>query len=511
LLQDHDADWRNATTDHYATSSQGRTPQQRNIKWYVLNLPIQSKECSDVSQAPEPEILKRKRSRPSDWWAATPTTPQQDEPPAKKRGKPSSLDAEAKGIKDAPAAGNRGKNAKGKELLRDGENVEDELQEKPVRRGRSSGDRDELLGGLGTSKVRGKAKKGKSSQGLRESQSSPKKRGKPAAGQAEEQVEETIVEKAPLRKRGKPSVGRVEETAKEAEPVKESKSLRRGRSSNTEAEVRAGTESTAQAPDVPKRRGRRPAADKGVEPPVEGADEDPIAPPKRRWPAKRVEAEPPIDDFADDNSTRQKKKKRRSGAEILEAEYLALTTTEDYAKGRTQVPVTEPRTAPFTDDQKRHRKRIRRSDAQLEDVLPRASLPVDHQERGRTRTRRSDAELQDVAVARPSKQWKRSQQRDQSVQVEVASSKLVSGLSGLKNGVKPALEKHAKSARGSTVAEQSQNIKKRTRSSVTGGVPSVVSEPARTRKKGPKRQSEEEPKSHKHKNVESKFSYCFPV
>lgn len=67
-------------------------------------------------KAPEPEILKRKRSRPSDWWAAAPTTPQQhDEPPAKKRGGSSNAHADGKGMKDAPAAGNRGKSAKEKE------------------------------------------------------------------------------------------------------------------------------------------------------------------------------------------------------------------------------------------------------------------------------------------------------------------------------------------------------------------------------------------------------------
>src|ERR1022692_4121581 len=98
-------------------------------------------------KAPEPEILKRKRSRPSDWWAASPTTPQQhDVPPPKQRGGDSNSTAGGKGMKDAPAAGNRGKSAKEKEVVRDGENgEEDELHEKPVRRGRSSGGGEELL------------------------------------------------------------------------------------------------------------------------------------------------------------------------------------------------------------------------------------------------------------------------------------------------------------------------------------------------------------------------------
>ena len=120
-------------------------------------------------KAPEPEILKRKRSRPSDWWAAAPATPQQDEPPAKKRGGASKSNADGKGIKDAPAAGNRGKSAKGKEVVRDGENVEeDELQQKPMRRGRSSGGREEFMGADGSSRAAKQAevKKRKSRTGV---------------------------------------------------------------------------------------------------------------------------------------------------------------------------------------------------------------------------------------------------------------------------------------------------------------------------------------------------------
>ena len=57
----------------------------------------------------------------------------------------STTNANDKGIQDAPQAGKRGKNVKGKEVERDElDGEDDELQEKPVRRGRHSGGNDEL-------------------------------------------------------------------------------------------------------------------------------------------------------------------------------------------------------------------------------------------------------------------------------------------------------------------------------------------------------------------------------
>jgi hypothetical protein len=57
-------------------------------------------------------VLKRKRSRPSDWWAApisASTPPPQDEPSLKKRGRGSFRDFAERKVQEAPAAGNRGK------------------------------------------------------------------------------------------------------------------------------------------------------------------------------------------------------------------------------------------------------------------------------------------------------------------------------------------------------------------------------------------------------------------
>jgi hypothetical protein len=460
-----------------------------------------------MSKAPEPEILKRKRSRPSDWWAAAPTTPQQhDEPPAKKRGGPSNAHADGKGMKDAPAAGNRGKSAKGKEVVREGENgEEDELQEKPVRRGRSSGGGEELLGGEGGSRAaqRAEGKKGKGAHEATEEQSAPKKRGRAAAAQADEQVQETMAEKSAAKRGKRPSGGRVEEPVEAVKSSKQSKSARRGRSSNTGAEVRAGTESASQR-DIIKKRKVRPAAEKEIEIEAEETDEDPIAPQRRRQPAKKAEAEAPIDELVDDESSGQKKKKktkRRSGAEILEAEALALTTTEDYAKGRAQPPIPTPgAVAPFTDDHHRGRKRTRHPDANIQDVQPAASSTIDYQERGRARTHRSKIEPEEADMAKRLKKSYGSRQRDQRVEAEAASSRLQR--SGPEKGAKPALETRTKPAGGSTAAEQPQKAKKRIRSSIKEVVERSAPEPSNAHKKGSKEQTQEEKQPRKRKNLE---------
>jgi hypothetical protein len=463
----------------------------------------------NMFKAPELEILKRKRSRPSDWWAAAPTTPQQqDEPLAKKRGGPFIANADGKGIKDAPAAGNRGKSAKGKEVLRNGENgEEDELHEKPARRGRSSGGREDLRSTGEGSRVaeKAQAKKATSTQGTREDVSAPKRRGRPPAVPVDE-LEDTVAEKVPATKKGRPSTGKFGAPMDTGEPPKQSRSARRGRLSHTEVEVRDVVKHAAQVPDTPKKRGRRPAAEKDVH--LE-ADEDLIAPPKRRRIPKQAEPESPDDELVNENSTREEKKKRRSGDEILEAEMAALTTTEDYAKGR--APIAK-QVLPSTLDHDRGRKRTRHSDAHAEEVHPTASSIVDQQERGPPRKHPSDAELRGAAMAglsKQSKQSKQGRQRDQRAEVEAASSKLQSHRSGTRKGVKPAVEKRAKSSKGSVAAEHPRP-KKRTRSSIEGVVAEKALESSKTLKKGSKRYSQEETQTRKRKDVESEFSItCF--
>ncbi len=463
-------------------------------------------------KAPEPEILKRKRSRPSDWWAASPIILQQhDKPPPRQRAGGSNLTADEKRMRDAPAAGNRGKSVKETEGARDGENgEEDELQEKPVRRGRRSGGGEELPRGSEISKGSKKVskKKGKVAQETTEDPSAPKKRGRPSAVQVEEQAEEPVPDKAVAKRKGNRSVGRIDDPLEIEEAAKLWNLPRRKRSSNTKAELRTITKSVLD--DTPKRRGKRAAAEREIEAEVEELDEDPIAPQKRRRVAQRAEVDHPQDELNDSNPKKGKKNKIQSGVDILQAEALALATTEDYAKGKQR---TKPSSgAASRDNEERGRKRTRRSEAHIQDVRATTSSIADQQEVGRVRTPQLDAELQEAAG--PSKQGKRSRHRDQRVQVQAASSKLQRNHSGPKKEVKISHEKRPKSATGSGLVEQSQNSKRRTRFSIEGTVAEAVAEPSQAPNKGSKKQAEEETQSRKRKNVGSKclipfFSFLF--
>lgn len=390
---------------------------------------------------------------------------------------------------------------KAKERARDGENgEEDELQEKPVRRGRSSGGGEELLRGSEISRGSKKVSTKKGEVAQETTEDAPKKRGRPSAAQVEEEAEEPVVEKAAAKRKGRRSVGKVNEPVEVEEAAKQSNSPRRKRSSNTKAELRTITKSVPD--DAPKRRGRRLAAERVLEAEVEELDEDPIAPQKRRRPAQRAEVDHPQDELDDSNPKKEKKNKSRSGVDVLEAEALALTTTEDHAKG-------EPRTKPSSgaasrDDEERGRKRARRSEAHTQNVRPTASLIADQQGGGRARTRQLDAELQEAATAGPSKQGKRSRHRDQRVEVEAASSKLQRNHSGPKKGLKTSHEKRTKSGTGSGLVEQSRNSKRRTRFSIEGTVAEAVAEPSQAHNKGSKKQAQEETQSRKRKNVERK-------
>jgi hypothetical protein len=463
-----------------------------------------------MSKAPEPEILKRKRSRPSDWWAVPPTTPQQqNEPPAKKRGGFSNANADGKGMKDAPAAGNRGKSAKEKEAAREGENgEEDELQAKPVRRGRSSGSREELLAGDESSSAAKKAEKRKE-RGAQEDSDDRWKRQRSVAAELGQPAEETVVEKPLAKGKGRLSGGRIEEPLGDTKSSKRMKSMRRGKSSNTEAEVAAATESASQR-DIAKKSKGRPAAEKEIETEVDESDEDLIAPQDRRRTGTRVEVESPADELMDDNPRKEKKKKRRSGAEILEAESLALTTTEDYAKGRPQFPIHKAGTVvPSTDDHDRGRKRTRHSDANTQDNQVAASSPADHQENGQALTRRSDIESSEADIAKLSKKTNRSRHRDQRVETETAFLRLQR--LGPKKVPKPGVEKRKKAGSGSTAVEQSQTSKNRTRSSIDGVVESLAPESSKAQKKVSKRQGQEQNPSRKRKDVESEYFVPFLI
>ena len=391
---------------------------------------------------------------------------------------------------------------KEKEGPGDGENgEEDELQEKLVRRGRSSGGGEELLRGSENSRGSKKVskKKGKVAQETTGDPSAPKKRGRPFAAQVEEQAEEPVVEKAAAKRKGRRSVGRVDEPVEVEEAAKQSNSPRRKRSSNPTAEMRTITKNVPD--DVPKRRGRHPAAEQEIGAEVEEFDEDPIAPQKRRRPVQRAEADHTQDELDDSNPKKEKKNKSRSGVDVLEAESLALTTTEDYTKGKSR---TKPSSGVASrDDEKRGRKRTRRSEAYIQDVRPTASSIADQQEGGQIRTRHQDAQLQEAATAGSSKQAKHSRHRDQRVEVEATSSNLQRNHSGPEKGVKTSHEKRTKSITSSGLVEQSRNSKRRTRFSIEGTVAEAVAEPSQAHNKGSKKQAQEETQSRKRKNVES--------
>jgi hypothetical protein len=405
-------------------------------------------------------------------------------------------------MKDAPAAGNRGKATKGKEVARDSENRdEDELQEKPVRRGRSSDGREELLGGDGSSRVAKKAEvmKGKGAQEVNEDQSAPRNGRKAATAHDKEQVGDTAVEKPLAKRRGRPSAGALEEIAEAAGSSKQSNPQRRRRPWNTEAEKKAVTGIAVPAQNAANKHSRLPAAEHVVEAEVEEPDEDPIVQQKRPLQRSRADVNDPVDELVDSNFGEEKKKKRRSGVEILEAEALALTTTEDYAKVRPRPPTTK---VPSTDDRERGRKRTRHSDVHSQDVRPAASSIVEKREKGRARTRLSDAELQGSTMAGPSNTTKISRHRDQRVGVEVASSRLRH--SGPNKDAK-SVEKRTKSTKGSSVTEPSQTTKKWTRPSNGEAVERVILKPSEAHKKVSKNQSQEENQPRKRKGIESEY------
>ena len=404
------------------------------------------------------------------------------------------MNADGKGIKDAPAAGNRGKSAKGKDVARNGENVEeDEIQQKPMRRRRSSVGREELSGADGNSGAAKKVevKKRKAVQEVNEELSVPKKGRRPASAQQEESAEDSLAEQRPITRKVRPSTVRAEVSRKVAGTLKQSKAQRRGRSSNTEAEVLADTQPAPQV--VEQKRGRRPAAEKGVEFEVEEDDDDPIAPQQRRLPRKRPDADQPFG-----GSDPMRKKKRRSGVEMLEAEALALTTTEDYSKGRPRHAISKL-VRPL-DDQERGRKRTRHPGVQTQDVRLATSSRIEQQGKGRAHARQSDTDLREVAMAGLSKPLKNNSHKDQRVEVETASSRLQR--SGPKKGVKPVVEKRTKSAKVASGTEQSQRNKKRTRSSNEEAVERVILEPSKVHKKASKRRSQEDNRSRKRKGVD---------
>jgi hypothetical protein len=371
----------------------------------------------NMEQAPEPEVLKRKRSRPSDWWAngsiisSTPQrlpvqpSTQQDESepgPAKKRGRLLISNASRSPVRDAPAAGNRGRPAKKGQTEGDANDENrgpDELAgEKSLRRGRSSGNAEELRNTADPARDEPDAPTSKNKRGRKPAQqaknaevsgdySGPKRRGRPAAVQAEQEEDVDIEE--PARDETAPKRG--------------------GRPSIKESDVQAAVQEEGGLVE-PKKRGRRPAADKTAQASNEQEPEIRDEPRKRG----RRPVETKTDDIEESVvPAAAKKRVRRSDADTLNQDPRP-STAEEPVRGR-------PRT--------------RRSDAELQalEVTPQVST---QEERGRRRTRLSNIQSQqDLASksmrTRKGKGRKTSRQpQATTINVESASSKLTKAPSG---------------------------------------------------------------------------------
>ncbi|KAE8452846.1 hypothetical protein EG329_013118 [Mollisiaceae sp. DMI_Dod_QoI] len=412
--------------------------------------------------APEPEVLKRKRSRPSDWWAngsiiaSTPQQlrppPPQEEPepgPAKKRGRPS-----ISKLQDAPAAGNRRNVAKKRLLDPDpqDENGEDELaNDKPLRRGRSSATEAELLSVVGPSKdVRDvqtvKNKRGRPAvvQTVEEGDADavsrdhlgPNKHGRSRTAQAGNNTpiySEPTASQAMSKKRGRPSITRANKASEDEDPPSAGKSLRRGHSSNTESEIRATVPQSVPIVTEPKKRGRRHAIEEDAQ---EINDQE-----AHRKPGRRPAAEKEADDVNQVPSDAQKGAKKRGQRPVEtttweESEEPVVAAVSKRRTRRSNTSLLGQESAPSSknDEIERGRTRTRLSDAKT--VEPKVIAPriPSEEHRGRRRTRLSDAQSQRATLS-PAMKNRRDKDRKHSRQpwsrtgttttiVETASSKL---------------------------------------------------------------------------------------
>lgn len=239
--------------------------------------------------------------RPSDWWAASSSTPQQE-----------------REVRDAPAAANRGKPTTKKGSAREDEN------------------RDEL---------------------------SPAKMRHNGAGrvtaQRENDQKNKKIEKLEKRKREQQEAttnGRSEPSTSQPGKVAEShKPTRRGRSSNDEAELRALNEAWAKAQDVSKRSTRRPvheiaeklvveplakAKGKRVKRAAKDSQPSPISTPVIEKDVSKKRQQRPAKDSRDGNGTESStmgtapKKKRKRNSNIPEPVYGVPYGIEEEERGR---------------------------------------------------------------------------------------------------------------------------------------------------------------------------------
>ncbi|KUJ18224.1 uncharacterized protein LY89DRAFT_42537 [Mollisia scopiformis] len=488
--------------------------------------------------APEPAVLKRKRSRPSDWWAngsiiastpqrlpvPPPPPPAQDETelgPAKKRGRPSTGKLADRGIQDAPAAANRGRPAKKQRVedVEDENGGDDELaNDKPVKKTRSSATGEELRNIAGSSKdgqigQRAKNKRGYKSTGEKERNtedateetSGPKRRGRPAAIQLQDQV---VASETPLmgqnvpKRRGRPSASAVVEGAEEEDPVPVRNPARRGRLSNKEAETRAIAQESAQDEIEPKRRGRPPATEKiieGVNDQEHAAQERPK---KRGRRATIEEAVERPDEIPTRDLDGPKKRGRRPVEATNEgdAEEPVVPAASRRRTRRSDAQILEEDSTHLEKDHEpeRGRRRSRRSEINIIDVELTAPRAPSEEERGRRRTRLSDAQSQQVPESSAMKKGRGKEQKASrrpettTVEIESASSKLTK-----------APNKKTGRAAPSKPARQDLAKSKRSQPPTSSFNESADPKSSQARRKSSKRVSHPEPAARKRKEIEN--------
>jgi hypothetical protein len=457
-----------------------------------------------------------------------------EEPHSRKEPQPESRSSPNKrgsNLQDAPAAGNRGKKQKEKVTkdVEDGEvNAEDELVlEKPRRRNRSSAIEGDFKGVSGpstsTQDVRRRGLKASKAQvedksAESEVQAIPKKRGRRKV-QVEEEIEsaeetpkdlargqeELLGEQIALKKRRRP-ISRAEEIETQEEPVRGSKSLRRGRASNTELEVQAHVEEPVRE-KASKRRGRKSDAEIVLPAGLTQLQTNENERGKRHTRRSDVGSQIELPGLRDIQG-RGREPTRQLGGDMLAPEVPPSASAEQERRRLTRlsdVGVASPR----PDYREKARKRPPRSDTERPEPAAQAAAK-DGQYGGRKRTRLSDAELEglprpdyrekkkrtrqsDVELEKPNeiadpspkenhggKERKTISRRDTSREVEAASSKFSKARNGSKNLVKP---------------------------SKKSGVKVVSSGPSQNHAKS-KHPSQIVPSKRQSKHVESKWYYC---
>jgi hypothetical protein len=391
--------------------------------------------------------------------------------------------------------------------VEDGEvNAEDELVlEKPRRRNRSSAIEGDFKGVSGpstsTQDVRRRGLKASKAQvedksAESEVQAIPKKRGRRKV-QVEEEIEsaeetpkdlargqeELLGEQIALKKRRRP-ISRAEEIETQEEPVRGSKSLRRGRASNTELEVQAHVEEPVRE-KASKRRGRKSDAEIVLPAGLTQLQTNENERGKRHTRRSDVGSQIELPGLRDIQG-RGREPTRQLGGDMLAPEVPPSASAEQERRRLTRlsdVGVASPR----PDYREKARKRPPRSDTELSDAELEGLPRPDYREK-KKRTRQSDVELEKPnEIADPSpkenhggKERKTISRRDTSREVEAASSKFSKARNGSKNLVKP---------------------------SKKSGVKVVSSGPSQNHAKS-KHPSQIVPSKRQSKHVESKWYHC---